>query len=73
MCVVSMGSVVRGVFSVIQSQEVAKQKAKKKKVKKVTVSGVGVTGVGGEKHWSDLFTLPEREGMLGEEAATDER
>ena len=54
----------------------AKQKVKKKKVKKAavtsTVSGGGaVGGGGGEKHWNDLFTLPEREGMVGEAAAVD--
>lgn len=60
------------------TQEVAKQqqKVKKKKVKKVTTAaalsgGVVVGGGGGEKHWNDLFTLPEREGMVGEAAAVD--
>ena len=60
-----------------QTQEVGKQqKVKKKKVKKVTTAtamsgGVVVGGGGGEKHWNDLFTLPEREGMVGEAAAVD--
>ena len=60
-----------------QTQEAGKQqKVKKKKVKKVTTAaamsgGVVVGGGGGEKHWNDLFTLPEREGMVGEAAAVD--
>ena len=51
---------------------------KKKKAKKVTTAAamsggvvVGGGGGGGEKHWNDLFTLPEREGMVGEAAAVD--
>lgn len=62
----------------LQSQEANKreQKPKKKKVKK-TVGlqlGGGGSGGGGENHWNELFTLPEREGMVGEDAArtTDE-
>lgn len=59
-----------------QNQESSKQKPKKKKVKK-TVGlqlGGGGPGGGGENHWNELFTLPEREGMVGEDAArtTDE-
>ena len=55
-----------------QSQEANKQKIKKKKVKKAGGGGGGVTGGGGEKHWNELFTLPEREGMMGEDAATND-
>ena len=53
-----------------QSQEANKQKYKKKKVKKAVGGVVGVPGGEGEKHWNELFTLPERQGMMGEDAAT---
>lgn len=59
---------------VFQSQDAGAQKAKKKKVKKAAGVGGGGASGGGEKHWNELFTLPEREGMVGENAArsTDE-
>ena len=64
----------------LQSQEASKreQKPKKKKVKKTVglqLGGGGSGGGGGENHWNELFTLPEREGMVGEDAArtTDEK
>ena len=52
-------------FPLSQTTESAKQKAKKKKAKKA--------GAGGEKTWNNLFTLPEREGMVGEESATNDK
>ena len=55
-----------------QAAEAGKGKVKKKKVKKMPVVG-GVVVTGGDKHWNDFFTLPEREGMMGENAVTDER
>ena len=52
----------------MQTQDASKQKTKKKKIKKPVVSvGGGVSGGGaGDKHWNELFQLPEREGMVGE-------
>ena len=41
------------------------QKGKKKRVKKSSGGGPG-----GEKHWNELFTLPEREGLVGEADCT---
>ena len=51
-----------------QVQDAAKLKVKKKKAKK---SGVGVAG-DTTRHWNELFTLPERGGLVGEAAATSE-